>query len=73
MLRFLAKADTLVIIVSASEGLRAEKTTSFFSPKDTHGINTARTVEVWMDDYKRLFFMNRPDLANTDVGDMTAR
>ena len=57
MLRFLAKADTLVITVSASERLRAEKTTSFFSPKDTHGINTARTVEVWMDDYKnRLIF-----------------
>ena len=71
MLRFLAnKANTQVIIVSASE---SRKTTSFFSPKDTHGINTARTVEVWMDDYKRLFFMNRPDLANTDVGDMTAR
>jgi len=46
---------------------------SFPNNKDTHGINTARTVEVWMDDYKRLFFMNRPDLANTDVGDMTAR
>ena len=46
---------------------------SFPNNKDTHGINTARTVEVWMDDYKRLFYMNRPDLANTDVGDMTAR
>lgn len=30
--------------------------------KDTHGINTARTVEVWMDDYKRFFYLNRPDL-----------
>merc|ERR1719266_1331584 len=46
---------------------------TFPGNKDTHGINTARTVEVWMDDYKRLFFMNRPDLANTDVGDMSAR
>merc|ERR1719232_1602165 len=46
---------------------------SFPNNKDTHGINTARTVEVWMDDYKRLFYMNRPDLVNTDVGDMKAR
>ena len=40
----------------------SKKTTSFFSPKDTHGINTARTVEVWMDDYKRLYYMHRQDL-----------
>ena len=46
---------------------------SFPNNKDTHGINTARTVEVWMDDYKRLFYMNRPDLVNTDVGSLTAR
>ncbi len=46
---------------------------SFPNNKDTHGINTARTVEVWMDEYKRLFYMNRPDLVNSNVGDMTAR
>lgn len=36
--------------------------------QDTHGINTARTVEVWLDEYKRLFYMNRPDLLTTDIG-----
>ena len=46
---------------------------SFPNNKDTHGINTARTVEVWMDDYKRLFYMNRPDLVETQVGDVTNR
>lgn len=46
---------------------------SFPNNKDTHGINTARTVEVWMDDYKRLFYMNRPDLSETQVGDVTNR
>lgn len=46
---------------------------SFPNNKDTHGINTARTVEVWMDEYKRLFYMNRPDLANTNVGNVTNR
>ncbi|PSN45103.1 Polypeptide N-acetylgalactosaminyltransferase 1 [Blattella germanica] len=30
--------------------------------KDTHGINTARMVEVWMDEYKELFYLYRPDL-----------
>ena len=46
---------------------------TFPGNKDTHGINTARTVEVWMDDYKRLFYMNRPDLAHTDIGDVAKR
>lgn len=46
---------------------------SFPNNKDTHGINTARTVEVWMDGYKKLFYMNRPDLANIDVGNLTNR
>ena len=42
---------------------------SFPGNKDTHGINTARTVEVWMEDYKRLFYMNRPDLLNAEIGE----
>ena len=41
---------------------------SFPGNKDTHGINTARTVEVWMDDYKKLFYMHRPDLLSTSIG-----
>ena len=35
---------------------------SFPGNKDTHGINTARLAQVWMDDYSRLFYLNRPDL-----------
>jgi len=46
---------------------------TFPGNKDTHGINTARTVEVWMDDYKRLFYMHRPDLLNSDIGSVTNR
>lgn len=46
---------------------------TFPGNKDTHGINTARTVEVWMDDFKRLFYMNRPDLLSTDIGDVSKR
>ena len=42
---------------------------SFPGNKDTHGINTARTVEVWMEEYKRLFYMNRPDLLNSEIGE----
>ncbi len=41
--------------------------------KDTHGINTARVVEVWMDDYKELFYMHRGDLKTVDIGDTSAR
>jgi polypeptide N-acetylgalactosaminyltransferase len=46
---------------------------TFPGNKDTHGINTARTVEVWMDDFKRLFYMHRPDLLNSDIGSVTNR
>ena len=41
---------------------------TFPGNKDTHGINTARTVEVWLEDYKRLFYMHRPDLLNIEIG-----
>lgn len=41
--------------------------------KDTHGINTARVVEVWMDEYKELFYMHRGDLKTVDIGDTTSR
>ncbi|XP_060534269.1 polypeptide N-acetylgalactosaminyltransferase 1 isoform X1 [Cylas formicarius] len=47
---------------------------SFPDDKDTHGINTARLAHVWMDDYKRLFFMHQPALENNPiVGDLTHR
>ncbi|VDD93151.1 unnamed protein product [Enterobius vermicularis] len=30
--------------------------------KDVHGTNSKRLAEVWMDDYKRLYYLHRPDL-----------
>ncbi|XP_014252844.1 polypeptide N-acetylgalactosaminyltransferase 1-like isoform X2 [Cimex lectularius] len=41
--------------------------------KDTHGINTARLVKVWMDEYQRLFFEHRPDLLDENIGDISER
>uniref|UniRef100_A0A224XDQ8 Polypeptide N-acetylgalactosaminyltransferase n=1 Tax=Panstrongylus lignarius TaxID=156445 RepID=A0A224XDQ8_9HEMI len=46
---------------------------SFPGDKDSHGINTARTVRVWMDEYQRLFFLHRPDLKDFDIGNITSR
>ncbi|CAH0548763.1 unnamed protein product [Brassicogethes aeneus] len=47
---------------------------TFPNNKDTHGINTARLAHVWMDDYKRFFFMYQPGLENNPVvGDLTHR
>ncbi|XP_043224989.1 polypeptide N-acetylgalactosaminyltransferase 1-like [Amphibalanus amphitrite] len=46
---------------------------TFPGNKDTHGINTARLAEVWMDDYKRLFYLNRPDLQEIDIGSVAER
>ncbi|XP_052256788.1 probable N-acetylgalactosaminyltransferase 9 isoform X2 [Dreissena polymorpha] len=36
---------------------------TFPGNKDTHGINSMRLAEVWMDEYKRLFYMHRRDLS----------
>ena len=46
---------------------------SFPGDKDTHGINTARTAEVWMDEYKDIFYLHRPDLLQYDIGDVSKR
>ncbi|XP_050693261.1 probable N-acetylgalactosaminyltransferase 9 isoform X2 [Eriocheir sinensis] len=46
---------------------------TFPGNKDTHGLNTARMAETWMDGYKRLFFMYRPELEHADYGDVTER
>uniref|UniRef100_A0A1I7ZP92 Polypeptide N-acetylgalactosaminyltransferase n=1 Tax=Steinernema glaseri TaxID=37863 RepID=A0A1I7ZP92_9BILA len=40
---------------------------------DVHGTNSKRLAEVWMDDYKRLYYMHRMGLADTDVGDLSER
>lgn len=44
-----------------------------FNGIDSHGYNTLRTVLAWMDEYKRYFFLSRPDLKNLDAGDLSAR
>lgn len=46
---------------------------TFPGNKDTHGINSMRLAEVWMDEYKRLFYMHRRDLLDQDPGDLTER
>ena len=45
----------------------------YFIPHDSHGINTARMAEVWMDEFKRLFYLHRNDLKDADIGDLTER
>ncbi|KAG0433489.1 hypothetical protein HPB47_019875 [Ixodes persulcatus] len=45
----------------------------FPNNKDTHGINTVRLAEVWMDSYKNYFYQNRPELKKTNYGDISKR
>lgn len=40
---------------------------------DVHGTNSKRLAEVWMDDYKRLYYIHRMGLVNSDVGDLSER
>jgi len=45
-----------------------------FQGKDTHGINTLRTILVWMDsEYHKYFFMYRGDLKGKRAGDLSQR
>lgn len=45
-----------------------------FQGKDTHGLNTLRTVLVWMDSvYHKYFFMYRSDLEGKKIGDLKSR
>ena len=41
--------------------------------RDYHGLNSKRLAEVWMNDYKRLFYAQRPDMENADAGDVSNR
>ena len=41
--------------------------------KDTHGLNSKRLAEVWMDEYTRLFYSHRKDLVVSDVGTSSSR
>ncbi|VDK86579.1 unnamed protein product, partial [Onchocerca ochengi] len=41
--------------------------------KDVHGTNSKRLAEVWMDDYKRFYYIHRSDLKEKDVGDLSDR
>ena len=42
-------------------------------PDDSHGKNTVRMAEVWMDDYKKYFYLSRVELKGKDVGDLSER
>jgi len=45
----------------------------YFIPEDSHGVNTARMAEVWMDDYKRFFYMHRDVLRGANIGSIEER
>ncbi|GAB1601095.1 probable N-acetylgalactosaminyltransferase 9 isoform X3 [Argonauta hians] len=45
----------------------------FPSKKDYHGMNSMRLADVWMDEYRRLFYMNRRELLGKDCGDLSQR
>ncbi|XP_021962988.1 polypeptide N-acetylgalactosaminyltransferase 13 [Folsomia candida] len=46
---------------------------SFPNNVDSHGLNTARLAEVWMDEYKELFYNHRQELKHAKYGDVTKR
>ncbi|KAL4003730.1 hypothetical protein ACH3XW_8800 [Acanthocheilonema viteae] len=40
---------------------------------DVHGTNLKRLTEVWIDDYRRFYFLYRTDLKEKNVGDFSER
>jgi len=63
----------LEIIPCSHVGHIFRGTHPYFIPDDSHGKNTARMAEVWMEDYKRFFYLSRTDLRDKDFGDVTSR
>uniref|UniRef100_A0AC35EWU2 Uncharacterized protein n=1 Tax=Panagrolaimus sp. PS1159 TaxID=55785 RepID=A0AC35EWU2_9BILA len=47
--------------------------TSTLGEPDVHGFNSKRLADVWMDDYKRMFYRHRTNLEFADAGDLTER
>ena len=45
----------------------------YLVPHDSHGINSERMARVWMDDYKRFYYIERPDLKEAEFGDISDR
>ncbi|XP_037563106.1 polypeptide N-acetylgalactosaminyltransferase 5 [Dermacentor silvarum] len=41
--------------------------------KDSHARNTKRAAEVWMDDYRYIFYERKPVFNELDAGDLTER
>lgn len=44
-----------------------------FDKEDSHGYNSRRLAEVWMDDYKRLYYNHRKQLKHSFSGDVSDR
>ena len=61
-LRFLAKLGSLFVGFADTVYCKYFNTCISVGNKDTHGLNSKRLADTWMDDYKRLFYMHRRDL-----------
>lgn len=41
--------------------------------RDYHGLNSKRLADVWLDEYKEIFYLFRQNLRNADAGDVSER
>ncbi|XP_054163141.1 polypeptide N-acetylgalactosaminyltransferase 11-like [Oppia nitens] len=66
---------TLEIIPCSRVGHVFRQRRPYGSPtgEDTLTYNSLRVAHVWMDDYKKFFFMQRPDASNKSYGDISNR
>ncbi|KAH6937478.1 hypothetical protein HPB50_000740 [Hyalomma asiaticum] len=60
-------------LVVVAHVFRSQRPYTIPNERDSHARNTKRAAEVWMDDYRFIFYERKPIFKELDAGDLTER
>lgn len=65
----------LVVVPCSQVGhvFRSQRPYTIPNERDSHARNTKRAAEVWMDEYRHIFYENKPIFKELDPGDLSER